>query len=187
MEFLETQFPGVILIKPDIFVDSRGFFLESYRAEACLANEINCNFIQDNHSRSSKGVIRGMHFQLPPFAQAKLIRVARGKALDVILDLRKGSPTFGQAMKIELSDENHQQVFVPAGFAHGFQVLSDEVDFLYKVDIPYTPEADAGINWQDPHVADLWYELDVEPEVSEKDLKLPNWDVEKIIFAEEIE
>ena len=182
MEFEKTKFPGVIVIKPRIFLDSRGFFFESYQAAEYLKNEINCSFIQDNHSRSTRGVIRGMHFQKPPFGQAKLIRVARGKVLDVILDLRKSSPTYGQAMATELNDENNWQLFVPEGFAHGFQVLSETVDFLYKVDAPYSPQSEGGINWQDPHVVDFWKNLDVEAEVSEKDKQLLNWDIDKAFF-----
>lgn len=178
----KTNFQGVILIKPNIFSDPRGFFVESFRKDRLRDEGIEIDFIQENHSRSTKGVLRGMHFQKPPFAQTKLIRVARGHVLDVILDMRKSSSTYGAMFNIELSDENHFQLLVPKGFAHGFRVLSESADFLYKVDNLYNPEYEAGISWRDPHVVDGWIDLQEKPIVSDKDASLPLWDPERIIF-----
>lgn len=178
----KTRFPGVMVIKPTIFKDPRGFFVESFRKDKLKDEGIEINFIQENHSRSTKGVLRGMHFQKPPFAQTKLVHVARGHVLDVILDLRKSSSTYGSMFKLELSDENHFQLIIPKGFAHGFQVLSESADFLYKVDNLYNPEYDSGLSWQDPHVVAAWIDLREKPIISEKDASMPLWNPEHIIF-----
>lgn len=172
MDIKETGFPGLLLIKPKVHADARGFFLESYSDKSFLEKNLVVKFIQDNHAHSvKKGVLRGLHFQTPPFAQAKLVRVVRGAVLDVVLDLRTNSPTFGKHAAFTLSEENFLQLFVPHGFAHGYLTLTDTVDFLYKVDNLYSPEHDGGILWNDP---DLKIDWQVEEAVlSDKDRLLP--------------
>jgi dTDP-4-dehydrorhamnose 3,5-epimerase len=157
-------------VKPKVFRDERGFFLEFYSEKIFKENRINANFVQDNHSLSvSKGVLRGLHFQLPPDEQAKLLRVVRGKIFDVIVDLRKNSPTFKQWQGFELSAENFEMIYVPRGFAHGFVTLEENVEIIYKVDNFYSAESDSGIIWNDPDLAIKW---PVEnPVLSEKDGK----------------
>ncbi len=175
MEFIDTQLEGVFLVKPRVFQDERGYFLESYSQKEFEKKEIEANFVQDNFSFSWKqGTLRGLHFQLPPFSQAKLVRVTRGKVWDVVVDLRKNSPTFGQWQGFELSQENFLMLFVPRGFAHGFCTLEDEVDFCYKVDNFYNAQSDGGIVWNDPDLAIDW-PLKNQLILSEKDKNLPRW------------
>lgn len=154
--FEPQHIPEVILVRPRLFSDSRGFFKEQYKASLFQTNGINAYFMQDNHSRSSHATLRGLHYQLPPKAQAKLVSVIRGRVLDVALDIRQGSPTYGQHVAVELSDENHCQLYIPVGFAHGFVVLSDSADFYYKVSADYSPEHDRGIRWNDPALQIDW-------------------------------
>ena len=187
MQVIQTGFPGLLVIKPDVFGDQRGFFIENYNQKKFEEIGINYNFVQDNHSRSTKGVIRGMHFQLPPYHQAKLVRVSRGKALDVVLDLRIESPTYGKAFGIELDDVELTMLMIPPGFAHGFQVLSEVCDFQYKVSAFYAPDAERGISWQDDTVKSFWKTLDVEPVVSEKDKQFTKWDKNEIYFEKDFE
>ncbi len=167
-EFEKLGIEGVILVKPKVFGDNRGFFMETYRKSEFLQNGITCDFIQDNHSKSSKGVLRGLHYQAAPKPQAKLIRCSRGKVFDVVVDLRKDSKTFGKWIKVELSQENKKMLFVPAGFAHGFVVLSDEAELLYKTNTEFCPELDRGLLWCDKNIGIDWG-IDFEPILSEKD------------------
>ncbi len=171
MEFIETKLRGAFLIRPKVFQDERGFFLESYSEKVFAEKGIDVHFVQDNHSLSvKKGVLRGLHFQKPPFAQAKLVRVTRGAVYDVIVDLRRNSPTFGQWQEFELTAKNFQMLFIPRGFGHGFCTLEENTEFIYKVDNIYAPEADSGIIWNDPTLKIDW---PVEnPILSEKDGKL---------------
>ncbi|MFA5925521.1 MAG: dTDP-4-dehydrorhamnose 3,5-epimerase [Parcubacteria group bacterium] len=178
MEFIETTLKGAYLIKPKVFRDERGFFLESYSENVFSEKGIVSRFVQDNHSLSvKKGVLRGLHFQLPPNAQAKLVRVTRGKVYDVIVDLRKDSPTFGKWEGFELSapaspagGDNSKMLFVPRGFAHAYCTLEDNTEFMYKVDNLYAPEAESGIIWNDPTLNIDW---PIEnPVLSGKDEKL---------------
>jgi dTDP-4-dehydrorhamnose 3,5-epimerase len=147
---------GLVLIQPKLAEDERGFFLEDYNRQVFADHGINVEFVQDNHSRSTQGVLRGLHFQREPMAQDKLVRVVSGEVYDVAVDIRVGSPSFGQWFGLRLSAENKQMVFVPRGFAHGFQVLSPSVDFLYKVSNYYSPEHDGGILWNDPDLGIDW-------------------------------
>jgi len=151
MEFIKQSIPDVLLLKPKIYGDDRGYFVETFQQkEFEKATGYKVNFIQDNESKSSKGVLRGLHYQQPPFAQSKLVRVVLGEVLDVAVDIRKGSPTFGQHFSVVLNDQNKYQLFIPRGFAHGYVVLSDEAIFSYKVDNYYSPENDRGIKFNDP-------------------------------------
>src|SRR3989339_125234 len=171
MEFIETTLPGAYLIKPKVFRDERGFFVESWNEKVFAENGIDAKFVQDNHSLSvKKGVLRGLHFQKPPNAQAKLVRVTRGKVYDVIVDLRKHSPTFGKWEGFELSGENFQMLFIPRGFAHAYCTLEDNTEFMYKVDGFYAPESDSGIIWNDPTLNINWPIKN--QTLSEKDSKL---------------
>jgi dTDP-4-dehydrorhamnose 3,5-epimerase len=174
LEFQKTKIEGVFLIKPQVIGDHRGFFLETYREEEFLAVGIDVKFIQDNHSFSTEnGVLRGLHFQKPPFTQAKLVRVIKGKVIDVVVDLRKFSPTFGQWESFELSEDNFQMLFVPHGMAHGFCLVTENTHFVYKVDNYYHADSDGGVLWNDPDLGITW---PVEnPIVSEKDSRLPIW------------
>lgn len=175
MKFTPLAIPDVVLIGPKVFGDSRGFFLESFKQD--LFNEAtgtNFEFIQDNHSRSSKGVLRGLHYQLPPYAQGKLVRVITGAVFDVAVDIRRSSPTFGQWVGAELTAENHQQLWIPPGFAHGFVVLSDTADFVYKTTAYYAPQTDRGILWNDESIGIEWPKLDIPFALSEKDQKQPH-------------
>ena len=156
MNIVETEIKGVYIIEPKVFGDSRGYFFESFSQREFESVIGPVTFVQDNQSKSSYGVIRGLHFQKPPHAQAKLVRVVKGKVLDVAVDLRKDSPTFGKYMAVELSDENHRQVFIPKGFAHGFSVLSEEAVFQYKCDEYYAPESEAAIAWDDKDLNIDW-------------------------------
>ena len=156
MEIINTDIPDVKIISPKVFGDSRGYFFESWNSEQYAANGIDCNWVQDNESSSSYGVLRGLHYQLPPYTQAKLVRVIYGKVLDVAVDIRKNSPTFGKYAAVELSAENKYQLFVPRGFAHGFVVLSDEAVCAYKCDNTYMPSHERGIAFNDPAIGIDW-------------------------------
>jgi dTDP-4-dehydrorhamnose 3,5-epimerase len=149
MPFIETGLPGLVVFEPRVFEDSRGFFFESYNANTFAAHGINYNFVQDNQSRSVYGVIRGLHYQLAPHAQTKLVRALHGTILDVAVDIRKGSPTYGKVFVIELSAENKKQLLVPKGFAHGFSVLSETAEIMYKCDAFYNKESEGGIIYND--------------------------------------
>ena len=173
MKFIKTEIADVYIIEPSVFGDNRGYFLESFNLEKFEENVYPIKFVQDNESKSSKGVLRGLHFQKPPFAQAKLVRCIEGKVLDVVVDIRKNSKTYGQHIAVELSGENKKQVFIPKGFAHGFVVLSDSATFAYKVDNTYAPASDAGIHWNDTSLNIQWTINESEILVSEKDSKLP--------------
>lgn len=155
-EFENLEIEGLMLVKPRVFGDNRGFFIESYKKSEFVANGIDCEFIQDNHSKSTKGVLRGLHYQIEPKAQAKLLRCTEGKILDVAVDLRKDSKTFGKYCKVELSEENKFMFFIPRGFAHGFLVLSDEAELMYKTDNEYSIEHDRGLLWCDNNVNVDW-------------------------------
>ncbi len=157
MKVLEQKLNGVILLEPKVFADDRGYFSETFRQdefEEAVGHKV--NFIQDNESKSSFGVLRGLHYQLPPFAQSKLVRVIEGTVIDVAVDIRKGSPTFGQYAAVELSSQNKHQLFIPRGFAHGFLVMSPTATFAYKVDNYYAPEQDRGILYNDPAIGIEW-------------------------------
>lgn len=170
--FKKLEIEDVILVTPQVFGDSRGFFMESYQKTAFAQNGITEDFNQDNHSKSAKGVLRGLHYQTNPKAQAKLVRCPRGKIFDVAVDLRKNSPTFGKWVGEILSEENKNMLYIPAGFAHGFVVLSDEAELLYKASNEYSQQNDRGIRWNDPDINVEWG-IDFEPLVSEKDYKQP--------------
>lgn len=154
--FIKTQIEGVYIIEPKIFKDSRGYFFESYNESEFIKNGITNRFVQDNQSKSSYGVIRGLHCQLGKHSQAKLVRVLQGKVLDVAVDIRRGSPTFGKHVAVELSDENMRQLFIPRDFLHGFSVLSDTAVFAYKVDNLYNKESEFGIRYDDPEIGVDW-------------------------------
>ena len=157
MEVLKTGIAGVLIIEPKIWGDDRGYFFESYSArEFAEKSGMDIKFVQDNESKSRYGVLRGLHFQLPPYTQSKLVRVVKGKVLDVVVDIRKGSPTYGKYEMCELTDDNHRQFFVPKGMAHGFCVLSEEAIFQYKCDEFYHPEEEGAIAWNDPEIAINW-------------------------------
>ena len=173
MKFVNTSIEGLVIIEPTVFEDDRGCFLESYNKKKFEKAIGNISFVQDNESKSSVGVLRGLHFQKPPFAQAKLVRCIEGKVLDIAVDIRDGSETYGQHVIVELSGENKKQVFIPRGFAHGFLVLSESAIFAYKVDNSYAPVHDAGIRWDDPTLNIQWGVNESEVLVSEKDAKLP--------------
>ena len=173
MEFKKTAIEGVYIIEPRVFNDARGYFFEAWKQEEFNAHIGQVNFIQDNESKSSRGVLRGLHYQKGEFSQAKLVRVIKGRVLDVAVDIRKSSPTFGQHVMVELSEDNKRQFFIPRGFAHGFLVLSEEAIFTYKVDNVYAPQAEAGIRWNDPALNIDWPIAPREVLTSEKDLKQP--------------
>ena len=156
MEVIKTDIEGVVIIEPKVFGDERGYFSESYSERDFNSQVREVTFVQDNESKSSYGVLRGLHFQRPPYAQSKLVRVVKGKVLDVAVDLRRGSTTYGKYVSVELSEENHRQVFIPKGFAHGFVVLSDEAIFQYKCDNFYSPEHEKAIAWNDPDLGIDW-------------------------------
>ncbi len=169
--FVNTPLPGVIIIEPRIFNDERGFFLESYKKSDFIKNGISTEFLQDNHSLSSKNILRGLHFQNPPFEQAKLVRAVKGAVWDVAVDIRKDSPYFKKWFGLELSDENKKMLYIPEGFAHGFLALTDEVHLLYKCSNEYSAKHDAGIIWNDPDIGIKWPADN--PVLSEKDRELP--------------
>lgn len=172
MKITKTKLEGVVIIEPDAFADNRGFFMESWNKKKMVEAGLDYDFVQDNHSKSTvKGTLRGIHFQKGDKAQAKLVRCVKGVVLDVAVDLRKNSPTFKQWVGVELSEENKKQLLIPRGFGHGFVTLTDDVEFLYKADNYYAPEADAGIRWNDPEIGVEW---GIEnPILSEKDKKNP--------------
>ena len=173
MEIIKTNIEGVVIIEPRIFKDDRGYFFESFSQREFEEKVCKTTFVQDNESKSSYGVVRGLHFQKPPFAQSKLVRVIKGAVLDVAVDIRKGSPTFGQYVSVELTGENHRQFFIPRGFAHGFSVLSEEVIFQYKCDNFYSPQSEGAIAWNDPDLNIDWRIPVEEVVLSEKDSKHP--------------
>ncbi|MDB2419659.1 dTDP-4-dehydrorhamnose 3,5-epimerase [Flavobacteriaceae bacterium] len=173
MKFVNTPIEGLVIIEPTVLEDDRGYFLESYNKKKFEKAIGYISFEQDNESKSSKGVLRGLHFQKPPFAQAKLVRCIEGKVLDVAVDIRDGSDTYGKHVSVELTAENKKQVFIPRGFAHGFLVLSESAIFAYKVDNSYAPTHDTGIRWDDPTLNIQWGVNESEVLVSEKDSKLP--------------
>ena len=171
MEVIKTAIDGLVIIEPRVFKDARGYFFESFSQREFEEKVRPINFVQDNESMSSYGVMRGLHFQRPPYTQSKLVRCVKGKVLDVAVDIRKGSPTYGQHVAVELSEDNHLQFFVPRGFAHGFAVLSETAVFQYKCDNFYAPEADGGISIKDDSL-DIDWQIPVDQAVlSEKDIK----------------
>ncbi len=170
-EFRRLELPDVLLIEARVFFDERGFFLETYKRSDFEANGVPQGFVQDNFSTSKRGVLRGLHYQKEPHAQAKLVSVSSGEIYDVAVDIRKGSPTYGQWVGVNLKADQHRMLLVPEGFAHGFQALTDDVHVAYKVTCDYAPEADRGIAWNDPSLAIDWPISD--PVLSEKDRKLP--------------
>ena len=169
MEVIQTAIPGVVIIEPRVFKDARGYFFESFSQRDFDAQVREVRFVQDNESKSSFGVLRGLHFQKPPHAQSKLVRVVKGAVLDVAIDVRRGSPTFGQHVAVELSAENHRQFFIPRGFAHGFVVLTDEVVFQYKCDNFYAPQYEGAIAWDDPDLGIDWRVPSEDVLLSDKD------------------
>ena len=171
MEVIKTTIEGLVIIEPKVFQDSRGYFFESFSQREFEEKVRKTNFVQDNESMSSYGVMRGLHFQRPPYSQSKLVRCVKGKVLDVAVDIRKGSPTYGQHVAVELSEDNHRQFFVPRGFAHGFVVLSETAIFQYKCDNFYAPEADGGISIKDDTLGIDWQIPTENAVLSEKDLK----------------
>lgn len=173
MEFKKTDIEGVYIIEPRVFNDARGYFFEAWKKQEFESNIGLVDFIQDNESKSGYGVLRGLHYQKGEFSQAKLVRVIQGRVLDVAVDIRRSSPTFGKHVMVELSDENKRQFFIPRGFAHGFLVLSKEAVFTYKVDNVYAPQAEAGIRWDDPQLAIEWPIDPKDVVTSEKDLHQP--------------
>ena len=173
MEVIKTAIEGVVIIEPRIFKDARGYFFESFSQKEFNEKVMPINFVQDNESMSSYGVMRGLHYQKMPYTQSKLVRCVKGAVLDVAVDIRKGSPTFGQHVAVELTEENHRQFFVPRGFAHGFAVLSETAIFQYKCDNFYAPQADAGIQLLDEDLGIDWRIPTAEALLSEKDLKHP--------------
>ena len=174
MQFIRTEIPDVVICEPTVHGDDRGYFVETFRQdklEDFLGFKL--NFCQDNESKSSYGVLRGLHYQLPPYAQTKLVRVIRGRVLDIAVDIREGSPTFGKHVAVELNEENKRQLFVPRGFAHGFVVLSDEAIFSYKVDNYYSPQCDRGIAYDDSNLNINWQVESSKMQLSKKDTIQP--------------
>lgn len=174
MNVIKTKIDGVVIIEPRIFEDARGYFFESFSQREFDEKVAPIHFVQDNESKSSYGVLRGLHFQKPPYAQSKLVRCIRGKVLDVAVDIRKGSPTYGQWVSCELTEDNHRQFFIPQGFAHGFSVLSDVAVFQYKCDNFYHPEAEGAIAWNDPQLNINWLLGEKCILLSEKDMVHPS-------------
>ncbi len=175
MNVTPTALPEVLLIEPKVFGDARGFFVESWneaRFNAALGYDV--HFVQDNHSRSSRGVLRGLHYQLAPYAQGKLVRCVSGAVFDVAVDLRRSSPNFGRWVGYELSAENNRQMWIPPGFGHGFVVLSDTADFLYKTSGRYAPESEGAVRWDDPTVGVAWPLNGITPQLSAKDVAAPS-------------
>lgn len=176
MNIIKTEIEGVLIIEPRVFGDARGYFFESFNArDFTNTTGIDIHFVQDNESRSCYGVVRGLHFQLPPYAQSKLVRVVEGNVLDVAVDIRKGSPTYGRHVAVELSADNKRQFFLPKGFAHGFAVLSESAVFQYKCDEYYHPEAEGALAWDDPTLAIDWHLPSSEVILSEKDRHHPRF------------
>ena len=174
MKYIQTEIAGLWIIEPKVLSDSRGYFMESFKQEVFNQNVGKVDFIQENESGSSRGVLRGLHYQLAPYSQAKLVRVIEGTVLDVAVDLRKGSPTFGKYMAVELSGQNKRQFYIPQGFAHGFHVLSERAVFTYKVDNPYMPSHERRLRFDDPQIGIDWQITDPENVIlSEKDKSAP--------------
>jgi dTDP-4-dehydrorhamnose 3,5-epimerase len=174
MKYIQTEIAGLWIIEPKVLSDSRGYFMESFKQEVFNQNVGKVDFIQENESGSSRGVLRGLHYQLAPYSQAKLVRVIEGTVLDVAVDLRKGSPTFGKYMAVELSGQNKRQFYIPHGFAHGFHVLSERAVFTYKVDNPYMPSHERSLRFDDPQIGIDWQITDPENVIlSEKDKNAP--------------
>jgi dTDP-4-dehydrorhamnose 3,5-epimerase len=184
MNVTTTAIEGVLIVEPKVFGDARGFFMESFNQKAfneAVGREI--VFVQDNHSRSSKGVLRGLHYQSPPHAQGKLVRVTQGSVFDVAVDIRQGSATFGRWVGVELSGENHRQLWLPPGMAHGFLVTSESADFLYKTTEYYAPRAEGCVLWSDPELGITWPEVGVSPRLVAKDAAAPVLSAAKIFDA----
>lgn len=176
MEVIKTDIDGVLIIEPKVWGDDRGYFFESFNAREFVDKTgLNITFVQDNESKSRYGVLRGLHFQLPPYTQSKLVRCVKGCVLDIAVDIRKGSPTYGKWVSCELTEDNHRQFFVPKGMAHGFCVLSEEAVFQYKCDDFYHPEAEGGIAWDDPDIAVQWPLLSEDISLSERDKHHPSF------------
>lgn len=173
MNVIKTDIPDVVIIEPKVFGDHRGYFFESFSEKDFSANVREVKFVQDNESKSCYGVLRGLHFQKPPHAQAKLVRVVKGRVLDVAVDLRRGSPDFGKHVAVELSEENRRQLFIPRGFAHGFAVLSEEAVFQYKCDGYYAPQSEGSVLWNDPQMGIEWGVPAEDILLSEKDRNAP--------------
>ena len=173
MNVIQTEIQGVVIIEPRVFGDSRGYFFESFSEKNFKEQVADVDFVQDNQSKSCYGVVRGLHFQKPPHAQAKLVRVVKGRVLDVAVDLRKGSPTYGKHVAVELTEDNHRQFYIPRGFAHGFAVLSEEAIFQYKCDNYYAPQSEGAVAWNDPDLGIDWGVPLEKAILSEKDMKHP--------------
>jgi dTDP-4-dehydrorhamnose 3,5-epimerase len=174
MNVIRTEIPDLLIIEPKVFGDARGFFQESWNERTFnQAVGYDVHFVQDNHSRSSQGVLRGLHYQLPPHAQGKLVRVTHGSVFDVAVDIRKSSPTFGRWVGVELSAENQRQFWIPPGFAHGFMVLSETADFLYKTTNYYARDCEGALRWDDPELSIKWPSVGFAPQLSAKDLAAP--------------
>jgi dTDP-4-dehydrorhamnose 3,5-epimerase len=174
MKVTKTAIEGVLILEPKVFGDERGFFMESFSQKVfdeAVGHHV--DFVQDNHSRSAKGVLRGLHYQLPPHAQGKLVRVTQGRVFDVAVDMRRSSATFGQWVGVELDDKSHRQFWLPPGMAHGFVVLSESADFLYKTTDYYAPQAEGSVRWDDPALAIAWPALEAPPSLSAKDANAP--------------
>jgi dTDP-4-dehydrorhamnose 3,5-epimerase len=175
MKVIQTDIPDVVMFQPRVFGDTRGYFCETFRQDVFEKYIGSVNFVQDNESMSSYGVLRGLHFQKPPYTQSKLVRAVKGKVLDVVVDIRIGSPTYGQYVSVELSEENRNMLWSPKGFAHGYCVLSETAIFSYKVDAFYAPDYDAGMQWNDPEINIDWKIPSVDIKLSEKDKSHPSF------------
>lgn len=182
MKVVETGFEGLFVLEPRVFADERGYFFESFNSQTFKSSGLDFDWVQDNQSHSMRGVIRGLHFQKPPYAQTKLIRVLKGEILDVVVDLRHDMPTYGKSFSVVLSSQNNLQLLVPKGFAHGFSVLSEEADVLYKCDALYNKESESGILFNDALLGIDWQLTKDKMILSEKDLVLPAFDPTQIIF-----
>ena len=182
MKVVETGFEGLFVLEPRVFADERGYFFESFNSQTFKNNGLDFEWVQDNQSQSKYGVVRGLHFQKPPYAQTKLIRVLKGEILDVVVDLRHDMPTYGKSFSIVLSSQNHLQLLIPKGFAHGFSVLSEEADVMYKCDALYNKESESGILFNDPKLGIDWQVEQDKMVVSDKDLVLSAFDAQHILF-----
>ena len=182
MNIIQTSIEGVVIVEPRLFRDARGYFFESFSARDFSEKVRAVDFVQDNESRSTCGVLRGLHFQRPPHAQSKLVRCVRGAVLDVAVDIRRGSPTYGRHVAVELTEDNHLQLFIPRGFAHGFVVLSEEAVFQYKCDNCYAPQSEGAIAWNDPQIGIDWRIDPANVILSEKDSRHPRLDEAPELF-----
>lgn len=179
MPFLSTDFPGLVVFEPKVFTDERGYFFESYQRKAFAEAGITTDFVQDNEARSTKGILRGLHYQLPPYAQAKLVRVVHGEVLDIVVDLRETSPTYSKWYGLRLSGENKKQLYIPRGFAHGYVVLSDEAVFCYKCDNYYSKAHEGGLRYDDPALGIDW-QMDLSTAIlTERDKQWPDFGAHK--------